>query len=214
MKTIAIYGAGGFGRETAWLIQEINQASDTWNLMGYFDDGQRKGSLFEGLPVLGGMNELNAMTDSMDIVVAIANPATRKKVVSSIINRKISFPEVVHPTVRRGSPANRFSRGCIITAGVILTTGISVGEFCIINLAATVGHDSRLGDYSSIMPQCSISGNVTIGDEVFVGAGARILQGISLGEKSVVGAGAVVTKSFPPSSRLIGVPALHVPVAS
>lgn len=213
MKDIAVYGAGGFGRETAWLIQEINQTADTWNLVGYFDDGQKRGAVMEGLPVLGGMNELNAITESMDIVIAIADPATRKKVVSSITNRKISFPQVVHPTARRGSPSNQFGRGCILTAGVILTTGIAVGEFSIINLGTTVGHDSRLGDYSSIMPQCSISGNVNIGEEVFVGAGARILQGITLGARCVVGAGAVVTKSFPSSSRLIGVPAQHVPAA-
>ncbi|MBL7849440.1 MAG: acetyltransferase [Cyclobacteriaceae bacterium] len=214
MKDIAVYGAGGFGRETAWLIQEINQAADTWNLVGFFDDGEKRGAVIEGLPVLGGMTELNATTETIDVVVAIADPATRKKVVTSITNRKISFPQVVHPTARLGSPSNKFGRGCIITAGVILTTGISVGEFSIINLATTVGHDSRLSDYCSVMPQCSISGNVLFGEEVFVGAGARILQGITLGEKSVIGAGAVVTKSFPASSRLIGVPAQHVPSAS
>jgi len=32
MKDIAIYGAGGFGREVACLINKINEVNPTWNL--------------------------------------------------------------------------------------------------------------------------------------------------------------------------------------
>lgn len=41
MKDIAIYGAGGFGREVACLIERINKARETpiWNFIGFFDDG-------------------------------------------------------------------------------------------------------------------------------------------------------------------------------
>ena len=41
MKDIAIYGAGGMGRETACLIERINKASPKtiWNLIGFYDDG-------------------------------------------------------------------------------------------------------------------------------------------------------------------------------
>ena len=38
MNNIAIYGAGGFGREVACLIKRINEKSPTWNLIGFFDD--------------------------------------------------------------------------------------------------------------------------------------------------------------------------------
>ena len=40
MKDIAIYGFGGFGREVACVIQAINEIEPTWNLIGFFDDGQ------------------------------------------------------------------------------------------------------------------------------------------------------------------------------
>jgi sugar O-acyltransferase (sialic acid O-acetyltransferase NeuD family) len=214
MRDIAIYGGGGFGRETAWLIQEIAQRDETWNLVGFFDDGLKPGKIVDGLPVLGGLAELNQQAEPLDLVVAIADPQIRSRCVKSIANSKIHFPKVIHPSVLKGAPGNAFGKGCIVAAGVILTTGITIGEFAILNLSTTVGHDVKLGNFSSIMPQCSISGNVTIGDRVFVGAGARVLQGIDIGEDSVVGAGAVVTKSFPSSSRLIGVPAQHVPAAT
>ena len=43
MKDIAIFGAGGWGKEVACLIKEINKISiDKWNLIGFFDDAEDK----------------------------------------------------------------------------------------------------------------------------------------------------------------------------
>lgn len=36
MKDIAIYGAGGFGREVASLIKRINRIENQWNFVGFF----------------------------------------------------------------------------------------------------------------------------------------------------------------------------------
>lgn len=41
MKDIVIIGAGGFGREVAWLIDDINKNEPTWNLLGYVDDNSQ-----------------------------------------------------------------------------------------------------------------------------------------------------------------------------
>lgn len=37
MKDIVIIGAGGFGREVAWLIERINNESPTWKIKGFID---------------------------------------------------------------------------------------------------------------------------------------------------------------------------------
>jgi acetyltransferase-like isoleucine patch superfamily enzyme len=46
-----------------------------------------------------------------------------------------------------------------------------------------------------------------IGEDVWIGAGATILGGVTIGDGCVIGAGAVVTKSLPPYSIALGVPA-------
>lgn len=48
---------------------------------------------------------------------------------------------------------------------------------------------------------------VIIEDDVWIGSKATILGGVTIGGGSVVGAGSVVTKSIPPYSVVVGVPA-------
>ena len=43
MKNIVIIGAGGVGRETALIIQQINELELTWNLIGFIDDNNLHG---------------------------------------------------------------------------------------------------------------------------------------------------------------------------
>jgi acetyltransferase-like isoleucine patch superfamily enzyme len=49
--------------------------------------------------------------------------------------------------------------------------------------------------------------DVQIGDDCWLGAQSVVLPGVQLGDRTIVGAGAVVTRSFPPRTKLVGVPA-------
>ena len=40
LKDIVIIGAGGVGRETALIIEDINEVNKEWNLLGFVDDGK------------------------------------------------------------------------------------------------------------------------------------------------------------------------------
>jgi sugar O-acyltransferase (sialic acid O-acetyltransferase NeuD family) len=205
LKDIAIIGAGGFGRETAWLIQQLGG----WNLIGFFDDNTNANTGFADLKILGDIDALKNLATTTALVIAISNPVIRQQIAEKI-GDEFDFPSLIHPSSSVGHPSNQIGKGVIVTDGVILTTHIYLGDFTIVNLATTIGHDCRLSKFTSIMPQCSISGNVTLGERCFVGAGARVLQSISLGNDCVVGAGAVVTKSFGTGAKLVGVPAKEV----
>ena len=207
MKNIAIYGAGGLGRETALLLSQINKKSNEWKMLGYYDDGITKGTTIDRWPALGGVHDLNEVIEPLNIVVAISDPGTRKSVVSRIVNTQILFPSLIHPSCETGDDNNLVGKGCILTAGVILTTGIRLADFVILNLSSTVGHDAIIGEFSSVMPGCNISGNVRIGGCTLMGTGARILQNITIGNNCKIGAGAVVTQNFEDGKTIVGVPA-------
>ena len=88
MKKIAIYGAGGFGREVACLLNKINEVKLTWELIGFFDDGLAIGTEVSHFGnVLGGINELNAWSSKLSIAITIGNPKIVRSIVSKIFNQ-------------------------------------------------------------------------------------------------------------------------------
>ena len=95
MKQIAIYGAGGFGREVACLLNKINEEEPTWELIGFFDDGIEIGNEVSHFgKTLGGINELNAWPTELSIAFTIGNPKTVETLVSKVTNPNIQYPNI------------------------------------------------------------------------------------------------------------------------
>jgi sugar O-acyltransferase (sialic acid O-acetyltransferase NeuD family) len=191
-EKIAIYGAGGFGKETRYLLDVINLSGIRFSFQGFLDDDTTK---IKGHPPTGTCE---------NVAVAVALPSAREAIVQRI-SKRFDFPNIVHPGVHLHN-SNAIGQGCIICGGVQLTVDITIGNFVIINLNATIGHDVEIGDFTSIMPNVGVSGNVKVGKRVFIGTGAVILQGLTIGDDAVIGAGAVVTKNIPPGVVVKGVP--------
>lgn len=210
MLDLIIYGAGGFGRETALLVEQINAVEKRWNLIGFYDDKIAKGTRIDSLPVLGGLQDAKVATRRTSLVIAIADPGIREAVANALRSSVYDYPILIHPNAMTGRLSNRIGRGCIITAGCIFTTGITIEDFCIVNLSATIGHDVCVGAFSTIMPGCNISGNVSISRGCMIGTGVQVLQNLRIGEKTKVGAGAVVTKNFGDFATVVGVPAEQI----
>ncbi|WP_413305720.1 acetyltransferase [Bacillus sp. 1P10SD] len=208
MKNLVIYGAGGFAREVALLIDQINEVLPTWNLVGYIDDNlSNEGKMLNGYPVLGDIGWFNNYNNEINVVLGIGCPSIKEKIVDKLqLMESIEFPNIIHPTVRL-SPYNNFGKGIIICEGNILTCNIDVGDFVILNLNCTIGHDTVLENYCTILPNASISGNVKLGKGVEFGTNGTIIQGINVGENSIIGAGAVVVKDLPSNCTAIGMPA-------
>ncbi|MBD2093297.1 acyltransferase [Microcoleus sp. FACHB-1515] len=111
----------------------------------------------------------------------------------------------------------------------VYTDGISIGENTYISAYAFIAGPGsvRIGRDCLIASHCSIYASnhifadrntpihaqgltmkgVTIEDDCWLGSGVRVLDGVTIGRGSVIGAGAVVTKSIPPFSIAVGVPA-------
>ena len=206
MKNIAIFGAGGFGREVKMLIDQINEKEPVWHFAGYYSD-DFSNTKVSAKEQLGGMDALNRVSEKLFLVIAIGSPAVKRKIISNISNPNISFPTLIHPNVQIGASNVSIGNGCIICAGNILTVDISMGDHIILNLACTVGHDTMIGDFCSFMPGVNISGEVNIENGVYVGTGAKIINQLQIGEWTVIGAGAVVSKTLPANCTAVGIPA-------
>lgn len=207
VEPIVIFGAGGFAREVLDLLRDINCEKQLWNILGFIDDNPSTwGTHINDLPVLGGTQWLNSISQSPFMALGVGSPVTKYKVATHIRTTIRGFPPLVHPSVI-ASPYVTLGQGAIIAAGTILTNRISIGDFAMLNLACTVGHDCSLGQFVSVSPGTNISGNVQIGDGCDIGTGTKIIQGITISEWTVVGAGSVVTHNIPANCTAVGVPA-------
>jgi len=208
MRNIVIFGAGGFGREVKTIIDSINLINpNTYNFLGFYDDGIEKGQIVNGFPVLGGINELNLLNEDVSLVISIGDPKIKKKILQKITKLNIDYPSIIHPKSSISKDEVSIGRGCIICEGTIITCNIEIGNYVILNLGCTVGHDTKIRDYCAFMPSVNISGEVVINESVYVGTGAKIINLLEIGENTIIGAGAVVSKSLPENCTAVGIPA-------
>lgn len=209
IQPLIIIGAGGLGREAAWLVEDINKASPQWDLIGFVDDGKH-GATVEGYPIVGDVNSLFNMSPMPWVVVAIANTEIRKKIIADMQQQKVPLATLVHPSVMMSRFVN-IAAGSIVCAGAVLTTNVALGLAAIINPNCFIGHDTVLQDFVSLMPGVHVAGEVAIEEGVFIGLGAGVINRKKVGKWSMIGAGATVVSDIPPYSLAVGVPARVLP---
>jgi len=103
----------------------------------------------------------------------------------------------IPPAVNLGRRVRLWHHGCM------WLTAQSIGD------DVHIRHNTTLGAVSG--PSQDPSAWPTIGDRVQLGSGACVLGPISVGDDSVVGANTVVLRTFPASSRVMGIPARPIP---
>ncbi len=209
MKDIAIYGAGGLGREVACLLNIINEAGPQWRLIGFFDDGLPCGSRNEYGEILGGIDELNGWNGPLNVVMAIGSPKILDIVTKKITNPQIEFPNIIAPDViSYGNIYDKLGHGNIIGFGSVLSCNTRLGDFNIFNGFVTLGHDSVLGNCNVAMPGTRLSGELKVGDCNLFGANSFVHQGVRIGSGIHLGACSALLRRPKDGCTYLGVPAL------
>jgi len=203
---VLVYGAGGFGREVAWLAEACGRT-----VVGFIDDAAPASAP----PVndLAVMSLEAAARQHPDGAVAlgIGPPAVRAKLAARVKAAGLTVAGLIHPRVERSRFID-YGEAPIICAGNILTTNIKFGNHIQINLDCTIGHDVTFGDFVTLAPGVHVSGWVTLEEGVYVGTGATLINGtqnqpLVVGAGAIIGAGACVVGSLAPGVTAVGVPA-------
>lgn len=86
---------------------------------------------------------------------------------------------------------------------------IKIGKNCLIASHTGIYANNHIFDDASraIASQGVTAKGIVIEDDCWLGDGVKVLDGVTIGQGSVIGAGSVVTKSIPPFSVAVGVPA-------
>lgn len=208
LKDIVIIGAGGVGRETAIIIEDINKVNKEWNLLGFVDDNENiQNTYINGYKVLGKLEYLKNYKNTVYVVCAIANYKIKKMITEKLKqNENIHFTTLIHPNSKLHRTTT-IGDGCIVYKNVTATANIKIGNHVIISPNTGIGHDSNIEDYSNILWGTNISGNVHIKEGNLIGSGATIIQGLTIGKNSTIGAGTVVIRDIPDNVTAVGNPA-------
>jgi len=210
MKHIGIFGMSGFAREVNDIASELG---------------------YRTVFICRDQSELNINSTSGDVMlecdidryldmqftVGIGDNVTRQIIIQRFGDGR-DFVNLIHPSATFGNGQRSSlatSRGIIICAGVRFTNNIQVGDFTIVNLNATIGHDVVIEDFANIAPGANISGNVHIGTRCWIGTGSSVNQGraeskLKIGADTIIGSGTVVVKDCEPNAVYVGIPARRI----
>ena len=208
MKGIVILGAGDFGKEVAWLIEEINKREPRYIILGYLDDSELKiGTSVNGYEVLGPVSLLPEISrkQGASAVIAMQDVDARKKLVEMFPDFN-AWETLVHPSVNI-SDRSSVGKGCVICAGGNISCDTRIGDFCLFNISVTMGHDCEVGNFVSIMSGSCVSGHVVIENCAYLATNCTVVPKMRVGEHAVVGAGSVVIRNVKAGTTVMGVPA-------
>lgn len=212
MKDIAIYGAGGFGREIACLINLINEKEPEWKLIGFLDDDESIwGTENKYGKVLGGAEWLNKYDKPLAVAIAVGSPDAVQAIISKTDNSNVEYPNLYAPSVTfLDKESLLIGKGNIFCTNCFISCNVTIGNFNLFNGYIPIGHDARIGDCNVVMPSCNISGGVVLGNGNFLGVQSVVLQYIKIGNNTRIGANSVIMRKTKDGYLYIGNPAKRV----
>jgi sugar O-acyltransferase (sialic acid O-acetyltransferase NeuD family) len=208
MTQVVIIGAGGHGREVAEILGHQALAGADVHAVGFIDENQSlHGQMVAGLPVLGDWSWFDEVERvAVAVICAVGLPQVSRRLIQRAKARGLSFVNAISP-LAHVSPTAKLGWGIVVFPQVIVSTGVCLGSYCILNVGVTVSHDTQVGKYSNINPGVHLAGDTSIGEGCYVGMGTNVIQRRSIGSWTVIGAGAAVVHDIPANVTAVGVPA-------
>lgn len=202
MGSLIIWGAGGHAK----VLADAARMSG-WRIEAFLDDLQpaRNGEAFFDSVVYGDLKAFEG-NEPVAIGLGIGDCRTRLACADRARQQGWTLPVIIHPRACVSSTA-RVEEGAFLAAGAVVNPDSELARAAIVNTAATVDHDCRIGAGVHLAPGVHLAGGVSIGARTLIGLGAVVKPGVRIGDDCIVGAGAVVTRDLPNGVTVAGVPA-------
>ncbi len=207
MRTLGIYGAGGFGREILDRIKEIQLSKNVYAKICFIDDTMSSGTWIENIEVFDFMNAKEVLRGKdCKILVGMGDAHVREMVGKRLLENDFKLDQLICQTAILAESAE-IEEGVIISPWVLVSNNVKIGFNTAINIRSIIGHDVTIGKNCSISSMVNLGGGAKVGNSVYIGMGALIKEKITIGDNSIIGMGAVVYSDVPSNVIVVGNPA-------
>jgi len=199
---LLILGDGGFARELVGWMAHARHPERPQALVHHATPAQRD---WCGLPVRG----LAEVSGPARFLLGVGPPAVKADMVRLALARGWVPAAYVDPTAVIGLGV-RLGAGCVVCPYSTVSSDAVLGDYVTLNCRSAVGHDSRVGDFSTLLGSNIVNGWVDVGRSVLMGAGSMVHPRRRIGDDATVGMGAVVVNHVRPGSTVFGNPARRI----
>lgn len=196
-----IFGTGGHAESTLDLAKALD-----YQIVGCIDPATTA-RVWNGLQVYPSLLDLD-LDYPTAFILGVGNISIRKRLVAETIQYlpEAIFPTLIHPTAQVSMRA-RIGAGSSIFAMTYIGPEVIIGDYCLINTASCIEHNSRIEDHVVVSPGVIVGGEVTVGRYSTIGIGAVVSNKVKIGKESVVGGNSFVHKDIPDNVVAYGSPA-------
>lgn len=200
---VVILGGGGHGL----VLGDLVACNPAFRLLGYLDDGKRRGDVVDGFPVLGAIPDITRLCREHPLAVLNAvgfvdpDPTLRTRFFLLAQEAGALLPPFVHSSATV-DPRATLGRGVQVHAGAVIGPEVVLEDGAMINTGAVISHHCRVGKHTHIAPGAVLAGGVTVGADSLVGMGVTAYLGISIGAGCVIENGVNLFKSVPANTRI------------
>tara|TARA_Y100001970_G_C13958828_1_gene712100 strand:+ start:89 stop:724 length:636 start_codon:yes stop_codon:yes gene_type:complete len=204
MKKIHIIGTGGLAKEIIGFID--SEDDNRFEIKGCWGPENFDAPEFKDYYKGSDLDLLKIYKQDEFILIAVTDPKLKTKIFNNFPLNKFKYINYIHPTALI-SKFSKIGIGCIIGPYAILTGNVHLEDFIYISYHSVVGHDTKIGSFSTLYPYVEVCGNCTVGEMCVFGINSFMLPGNKLISESKLDAGSILRESFNRKCLLSGNPA-------
>ncbi len=209
-KRLLIVGGHGSGEIAMSVFQEMNAVTQEWEILGFLNDIRKLGEYLGKYPVLGSSEEVKDFVDKGYYIhyTLHLNAKNKEERIRHFESYKIPLEANatgIHPRSYL-DPSTETGYGVLICANVCTSFGVKIGNYIHCYTNSFLGHDTIVGDYSTVAAHSVIGARNRIGKGAHIGLNSTTREEVTIGEYVIVGMAAVVLNDVPDRELVVGNP--------
>lgn len=205
---LAIYGAGGLGREIIEILYQM-PSQTRWDKIVFIDD-TKDGETLRNFPIYSFENFKQIYpSENVEILIAVVEPVYRKLLHDRVKSNGYKLGTLIHPNVHVPETTH-VGKGVIINAFAIVSCDSHISDNVLMQRRSVVSHDCYVGENTTLAADAALAGFCSVGKNTFLGINVKLKQKTTIGNNTIIGIGSVVTRDLPDGIIAYGTPAKEV----